>query len=717
MTIKNCIFGLLIFALIIENQVVFAQQNKSTSLKIDPAKIIFIDFNFAPFNKNPDAAEEAILYFKDTVSGKLTKITLQEKNNNSPIFEGQFVIGWSENGELQAEIYLPPQKTAKSSGGSVVKMIQDGTIPRKPYFLRSENGKQKLTIFNNADQAIAAYDQYRKMTAITVPTVATPSIGQNVNPLANNKPLVDPSVLEAQKKVELEKARELEIQKVKEQELLRKQLEEAEKIRQEEMKKQQEALLESEKQKRKDDAKLLAVEALKLYQLQKFIEAEEKFKNSIELDPSNTTYLYQYGVTLYKNEKFNEAIIQIKMSLDEEKIHPTSALYEKTFYKGLCHMKLKEYDHAAVDFITVSNSEDKTIGPSATFFAGIILFTQQKWEDSKKYFEKTLDISDDPKMSDQADSYIEQIINILQFEEKKKKRFTLDLGSGLTYDSNVLSISNSTASASALNKAGLRGLLSVGGEYRIAINELFENSFQIAYTDMYTTTTGFKGDANLQKADPLMLQYKLPFKFKGKLFSKAYQITLTPGYDSLNLNINESSTREKILTSSYLATDQTFIIDANYITTVGIEFRQDTSLVPDDSASNAAKMTLTNSNVFFQDAKKTRALLFNWGFASNNAKGDEKKYTKVDLSAGYLMPHLEKNTLTTLLALTSSNYAKSAAGRKDSGYTITTSYSKPFADNLKGAASLSYNSNNSTVETSKYDKLSIATTISWTGDF
>lgn len=691
---------------ILENSLAENNEETSTSLKINPTKSIQIDFKYPPFNKNPNEIENAVLFFKDTISGKIMKINLQEKSANSSVFQGQFIISWSNSGELQAEIYLPPQKTAQSKdAGSIVGMINEGTLPRKPYFLRNENGKQLLTIYNSPEQATAAYDNYRKV----ILAASTPA---NPVPILN-KPLIDKSVLEAQRAQELAKAKALQEQRSREQELLRKQLEETERIRQDELKKQQLALAEQEIIKRKAQAKKLAENALKLYKAGKFLEAEEKFKQSTELDPNNNAYHYQYGITLYKIDKFNEAIVALKLSADNADINPN----EKTFYKGLCYMKLKEFDSSLSEFKKVSVSKDTNLAPTATFFSGVILFTKQKYKEAKVEFEKTLEISNDPKMSDQADSYIEQIANIEQFEEKRKKRFTLDLGTGVMYDSNVLQLSNSSASATALNKAGIRGLLNVGLEYRALFTESYESTFQYTYTDMYTQTTGFKSDANLQKADPLMMQYKLPTKFKFKMFDKPFQLSLTPGLDIVNLNIDDTPMRERILNSTYLATDQTFVINPNYITTVSLEFRNDDSRIPSDDASSAYKTTLANNHILFLDQKKTEAWLINWDFINNNAHGDEKKYIKYDLSLGFMMPHHEKNSFVTMLALTSSNYSKSSTNRKDSGYTLTTSYSHPFTESIKGGASLSYNNNKSTVDTSTYDKFTISTTVSWTGDF
>jgi tetratricopeptide (TPR) repeat protein len=541
---------------------------------------------------------------------------------------------------------------------------------------------------------------------VALPAGSIPAIGA---PVA--KPVVDQSVLEAQRRHELELEQAKLAKIAKEQELLRIKIEEEAKLKQEELLKAQAALAEKDRAARKAEAKASADQAMTLFKSEKYLEASEKFKKSIELDPANNTYYFQYGVSLFKIEKFNDALVAFDIAAD----YATDKT-ELNFYKGLCHMKIKDYTNALTDFIPVSNSDNKVMGPSASFFIGIIFFSQARYQDAKKYFEKTVDTSDDPRMSDQADNYIEQIANIEQFEDKRKHPFTGSLTTGLMYDSNISNLSTEAAKA-VTDKAGLRALLTAGLDYRIIFNELWENSFSVSYTDMYTNTTSLKPSATLQKADPQMLQYKLPLKLKTKAFSVPYQVTLTPGYDTLNLNTDADSAREPIQKSSYVALDQTFVVSKDYISTIGLELRNDDSLIVDDDVSDATKTSITNSNILFQDAKKTQAILANWGYSINNAKGDEKKTNKLDLSLGYLMPYLKKDSFVSQIAYSNTNYNKSAASRKDSGITLLASYSHFISDPLKAALALSYNINNSNVDTSKYNKLSLTTTISWSDEF
>jgi hypothetical protein len=82
-----------------------------------------------------------------------------------------------------------------------------------------------------------------------------------------------------------------------------------------------------------------------------------------------------------------------------------------------------------------------------------------------------------------------------------------------------------------------------------------------------------------------------------------------------------------------------------------------------------------------------------------------------------MMPYLKKDAFVSQIAYSNTNYNKSSANRKDSGITLLASYSHFISDPLKAAFALSYNINNSNVDTSKYSKLSLTTTLSWSDEF
>jgi tetratricopeptide (TPR) repeat protein len=685
---------LLVTLIFTANQLAQAEK----AVQIDPKSPLFIDFSFSQWNKNPDAPDAAVLLIRNGQSSKSVIATLTEDGRNSNRFTGQFFITWDQEGPFQADIYSPPQKAAqKGDVSSIEKMIKEGLLPRKPYFLRKEGGVQKLSVYNSAAQALEAYTQYRQtLQGVNQPTT---------------KPIVDRAAIEAARNAEIaaEQARLAKL--AQQQELLRHQQAEEAQRKQEELKRQQEALAAGERQKRIERAAVEAKEALKLFQDQKYVEAEAKFRTSIELDPAQTSYNFQYGATLYKNQKYSEALVAFRLANDAS-INPR----EKSFYQGLCHMKLKEYASALEQFAIVTSVSDETLTPSASFFSGIIWFSQENYKPAKAAFERTLDTSKDPQLDEQADTYIEQIANIEQFQAKLANRFTASASTGLMYDTNIPLASNS-ASSSATNKAGFRGLINVGLEYRIIYTETHELHGDVSYSDMYSMDPSFKANATLQMADPMVIAAKLPYKWKGKLFQKPYLVSITPGVEALRLNVDGVGAREYSMGSSILATEQTFIVRDDYFTIVKLDWRGEDSKIASSGTADATKVTIGNNNLLFLDAKKTQAALLNWSYLINTTSLPENAFNKIELAGGYLTPIFQKSNWTNMLSLSQSNFSKSATNRKDNNVNFSSSIGSSLTEKLQGTLGLGYETNTSSVAISTYNKYTLTATVNWALDF
>jgi hypothetical protein len=667
-------------------------------VQVDSKLPLLIDFVYEQWNKNPNEADSAVLLIRNNQTNRVVKATLSEDGPNTNHFVGQFTITWDTDGPFQADIYSPPQQIAKQKGqASVEKMIKDGTLPRKPYFLRQERGLQKLSIFNSAEQALEAYAQYRQaMQGVQRPV---------------QKPVVDKAALEAARNAELAAEHARLAKLAAEQELSRQQKEADERRKQEELKRQQESMAAAERQKRIDQAKALSQEALTLYASEKYIEAEPKFRSSIELDPSQTGYYFQYGATLYRNEKYNEALVALSMAND-----PSVNQREKAFFQGLCHTKLQEFAPALEQFSLVTSVTDDTLTPAASFYTGIIYFSKEKYPLAKAAFEQTLDTSKDPQMDAQAENYIEQIANIEQFQAKLAQRFTTTVNTGLMYDSNILMVSNSSSST-ATDKEGFRGLLNAGLEYRMIYTETQELQAEASYTDMYSMDPSLKANSTLQMADPMVVTLKIPYKWKGQLMGKPYVLSVGPGYEILRLNVDGSGPRETTMNSTTLSTEQTFIVKEDYFTTIKLDWRGEDSKIESAGTADATKISLGNNNILFMDAKKTEAALLNWSYLINQTSSKDSAFNKLELSGGYLMPIMEKGSWTNVLALSQSTYSKSTTKRKDTNMNFTTSLTKPLMEKLQGALSLGYETNTSSVAASTYNKYTLSATVNYALDF
>ena len=122
-------------------------------------------------------------------------------------------------------------------------------------------------------------------------------------------------------------------------------------------------------------------------------------------------------MTLYRNEKFNEALVIFKIIEDEEQYKA-----EKPYYMGLTHYRLNELDAALAQFQEVKKHNHEVLSPAASFYEGLILFNQEKYEEAKAPFEFVLDNSKNPKLDEKAESYLDKIAGLMIFKKKQSKK-------------------------------------------------------------------------------------------------------------------------------------------------------------------------------------------------------------------------------------------------------------------------------------------------------
>lgn len=676
----------------------YAQEtNNEKKIKLNSNKRIFLEYDSNAWNKDPNTVDTGALILRDGITKKMARIELFETDMDTGLFRGQYMLNWGD-AEMAPEVYLAPAGTGKTAE-QLVKIgvnIDNGTLLRKPFFVRSNNKAfQTLTVFDNKEQAIKAYENYVSLYNTT--TVKKP---------------VDPAALEAQahenKMLEAKAQKEKEIQQAQS----RASIEEQEKKNREALKAQQALLSEQEQAAKKAQAKALADEAFALYKKSKFKEAEEKFSKATELDPENNSFYFQYGVTLYKNEKYDKAIALLKIGegSDVNEI-------ERQYYLGLCYMKKKEYDPALAELSAVRAYQDKNLSPSAGFYAGIINYQKENYEAAKSDFEYVLDSSSDPSMDKQAETYIEQIANIMAFKKEQEKKFILTLNAGLMYDSNILLTQNSIAGSggSPSDLAGYRWSYGGSLEYRPIYEYTREFSIILSVSDLYSTDNKFAAKKTFQDTDPLVIGISAPYKIKTTAFGKAYQGSFTPGFETTAMNVDTVGSRETIINSTYLRNDNTFVMSNDLFSTYSLEYRINKSLLTSSGSDdqNGTKYTLSTNQTLFKDSKKTTAWIGDLGYSMNNAVGDDYRFTRYDLGISYMSPAFWEAVWTGKLGYYNEMYPKHTTGRNDKNTSLMMSLSKPLAPKLTGSLTGIYTINSSTLESSDYRKYLIMTNLSW----
>jgi hypothetical protein len=667
-------------------------QNDARKMKIDATKPLKISYESPAWNKNTDKVDTAYVMIRDSKTGQTVRVLIAETGENTGVFNGVYKMNFSGDAryEITPEVYIPPQSMLKDIEymGTLQKAISDGRLARKPYFFRVQGGIQTMDTFDSKEQAFDAYEKHMV------------GIGK--------------STLEARKMAEraFEQKRIAEMAKKAEND--RNKLTEVEKAKVKEMQNEMSSLPPEEQARRRKEAEKVANEGLNKFIKNDFKGAEENFAKAYELDPTNSQYFSQYGTALFRNDKYNKAIIMLNIANG-----PKVNTAERDLYKGLAYMKLEDNENAVKNLSLSQDKKDSNFSPTAALYAGAILYQQEKYEESKERFEWVLDNSQDPAMDKQAEAYIEQIANAMKFRAMKEKPWTLNLTLGLIRDSNILNVSSQD---SATNKEGYRWMYGASLERRIIYNEKRQWSGILSYSDMYSTNNNFSAEKSFQDTDPVSVTLYFPYKQSNSFFGKTGQFGFNAGYESISLNADTIGSREVITTSNVFKVDQTLVNSAKWISNYSFEYRIDSSKLTVASGAeasdlNATKMTLGTSQTFFLDDKMTKAAIGDLTYARNNTTGADVRFNRTELGGTYLMPAFWDSSFSTRLSYFLQPYPDSSTSRKDSGYSATLALSKPLPYGFNSSLSATYLNNGSNIETNKYNKYTILALGTWSGNF
>lgn len=666
------------------------------------SRVMQITYGSNSWNTDSTKIDSAYIVLRDKATGKIVQIQLEETEPDSAEFSGHFSVNLGE--KIQPEIYIPPKELRGGSAEDYKKLhdlIRTGKLQRKPViWKRNEKGQAVLDVYDTREQAEAAlkafHDEERLAQKIKKDKPLkhmTDSAALAAAAAAQHKAELDRLALEAaQRETERVRLEQLEKQK------------EAERVR------EAQRLSEEEKSRRRTQAVQLSEEAMALYNQDDYAGAEDKFKQASALDPENKSYYYKYGVTLYKNKKYNEATVILKLSTVEPALQN-----EREYFIGLTHYRLAELENALGAFSEVAKSNDPQLGPSATFYRGVILYSQEKYEPAKGSFENVIDTSKDPKLDEQADSYLDKISRAMAYQKLRENKFTLMGTVGAMYDSNVLlNPSNAQGSGSPTNSPDFRLLTILDLQYR----PIFTESNELTPHVSANLTNSAKA-ANA-KADPFIYDISVPYTHKTKLGDKDYRFTVTPGYEWLFMDPNGTGTKSEEQTSYLVDLDNSFQMSPSWMSIYTAEFRNDTSFDPASEGPNnmsAKRYTLRTVQMFFLDKAKKTALMPLLAYAWNNAIGSNWTYTRMDVGATFLTPLYKDVTWNLSLLYYQMPYLNTSPKRVDNDYSLTTGFTKPIRDWVTWGVTGTYTENDSTDIPFAYNKYTIMTTATFNTNF
>lgn len=656
--------------------------------------MIRLNYGYPDWNKDPAKVDTASLLMREGSSGRIVQIRLEETAPDSSVFSGLYSINWQNLDRLQVEFLVPPQELLGSTEGmkKIGAMIASKKLKRHPFILRrSPGGLQTVEIFDTKEQARTAMRAYRAE--------------QQILNLQNKKFPSDSQLEVAQLAAD-----------IKEREAAARSLTERIRMGQVEARRLQDLLSkfaglpEAERAARRKTAEQMAYEGLALYRENKFPEAQAKFDQAVEADPENRAYYYQYGITLYRTENFNRALVFLQLAEG-----PTINATEREFYVALNFYRLKESANALESFEKVAADKTSELAPSARFYIGLIHYEQKRWEEAQKAFQLVLDTSKDPQLDNNAEAYLEQILRIRQFEAEKAKRWQLSMTLGEMFDSNVVSASDSSLDqGTASNTQGYRSLFQGSLRFRPIYDEKHEFAAQLDLLTMYTVDKQFQIDQNLRNSDPTVATLTAPWSYKGTLFGKGYKFDIVPGYESIYMSVEDNQNKE-IVSSLILNAANLLVMSNTWFANYNLEMRRDSSKLNSstgDNDSTAVKVKLIWNNLFFISEDKSKILTAEGDLTLNQAQGRNSIFNRLDLSVGYIQPFYWGSTANAKLAYFLLNYPEKETVRTDNSYTLSLGASKPINDMFSAGLLGSYNLNQSTDDASQYKKWMVMLTLS-----
>lgn len=654
-----------------------------------PSSRYDIIYGSPAWNTSPTKIDTAFLVIRDRISKKLLQVQLEEVAPDSAQFKGSFHFKLAQQKSIVPEVYIPPQ-SLRNEMDHFYQLVQQGKVARKPVIIKRTREENLIDVYDTKEQARRAWSLFKEKSSLRAQIPNSPLSVSQQDLLSDAEALAKKK--EADREEERLRMEQIERQKI--QDLLQ----------------EQQKLSLAERKKRESEAKKLAEEGMQAYQNQNYALAEEKFRQSAQLDPSNKDFYYRYGVSLYKNQKYNEALVALNIApvASELKV-------EKEYYIGLSHFNLEEYKRALHFFNSVAESKDPVLAPSAEFYKGLIYLKQEKFAESKLAFETVIDTSQDPKLDEKAEEYIETVARAEKLAELRKKKWRLSATAGLMYDSNVLLAPDlQTSQGTSQEEGDIRLITSGNVTYKALLEE--RSSWDINASASLTNSS----KSSLASADPWLYTLSAPY-VRSWSGDRPRRLTLTPSYEILYMALSGNSTKNNIMNSYVGKADYLISNHATWFSNYNLELRQDDfsiSSAVGDNDLDAFRYSFGTTQTALIGPKKKQALAGTLRYAKNQAKGKNRLYNRYEGAVTYAKPVWIDGSWTTSLTYYYLRYPDSSTDRKDNNMTISSSLAKPITDWFTWGLVGSFSNNVSTDSSSySYERYSLMTTASFNTAF
>ena len=670
------------------------ENRKSRGVELNTGNSIRLNYGLRLWNKSSLKIDSASMLMRENKTGRIVQIFLEETAPDSSVFSGLYSISWKNLDRTTVDFYVPPQDLLGTNDGmkKIIAMINERELRRHPFVLhRTSTGQQTVEIFDTREQAEAAMKAFRAE--------------QQLITQANQKYPSDSEVATAENAAELrakQSALHAETDRIRLQQV------EAERMQAMAVKAKQ--LSAEEAARRLNSGKVAAAAGMKAFRDGNYTEALPLFDSAVTDDPSNTSYYYQYAVALYKSEEFNKSLVYLAMATG-----PNVDVNEKRYYEALNYFKLKEYRAADESFAKVVASRSPTLAPSAEFYQGVVGIQKKDWEHARDHFQNVIDTSKDSELDKRAESYLDQIVSLQQFEKERSRKWQISATFGESYDSNILQSNNYVLDqGTASNSSGYRTLFMGSGRYRPIYDEKHEFAVQADLLTMYSSDSKFKASQINRNADPTIATISAPWTYKGLLLNHGYKFDLIPAYESDWMSL-ENNAQKQILSSYYVDFNNLFVVNERWFANYNIEIRNDSSKLASSTSednSSAFKIRFTLASLYMLNDAKNKIFTADTSFTSNNAQGSNVVFERWDASVGYIQPAWWNTTTNAKLTYYYLNYPQASPGRTDNDITLNLGTTKPLNETYNVGLLAGYTNNASNVRADLYNRFSVLLTFS-----
>jgi tetratricopeptide (TPR) repeat protein len=450
-----------------------------------------------------------------------------------------------------------------------------------------------------------------------------------------------------------------------------------------------------------NDAKKQAAEAVLQCKAGQYDKALGQIEKALELDPSNDNYMYQYAICLYKSKNYVKSLAAISLA---EGADATSA--ERTYYIALIHLNQGNYIQAHREFIEVREEDDATFSASASYFAGVLEFQQQKYEAAQE----SLKYSREHDTNKSFDKSTEAMLAKIDEELKKNAKKQILKGSvllGSSYDSNVLSVGKVST---ATQISAFRGNMAANLTGTIIENSKKQLFGEFTFANTLSLDNKLQGSATLTAADPMLFYFGLVYKSQVKIAKRSYSFNLLPSYTATYL-ANEGTNKRLLLSSKGLAGGLTSSFVKNQDTEFKFNLSQDSSFL--EASKSADRQSATRLGLgaiqnkpLSADGKNMLGGGLNLEF--NSAAGVNYSYSKTSLILNYVFtPQSDWSSYFTV-DYTSQNFARAERPRTDKILSTSLTLEVPRTPDSSLSGSFQYVNSSSQSAIYKYDKYIIA---------